>query len=51
MFGSFELVLLIMFICLCLNIGLMGLSIAEQPFGGDAGLEGERTNLHVPFGG
>jgi len=51
MFGSLELVLLIMFICLCLNIGLMGLSIAEQPFGGDAGLQGERTNLHVPFGG
>ncbi|KAG0381280.1 hypothetical protein BDA96_K000300 [Sorghum bicolor] len=23
----------------------------KQPFGGDAGLHGERTNLHLPFGG
>lgn len=45
MFGSLESAFL------CLNIGLMGLSIAEQPFGGDAGLHGERTNLHLPFGG
>ena len=35
----------------CLLCLFVGLSIAEQPFGGDAGLEGERTNLHVPFGG
>ncbi|XP_039810962.1 protein BREAST CANCER SUSCEPTIBILITY 2 homolog B-like isoform X11 [Panicum virgatum] len=27
------------------------LSIAEQPFGDDAGLQGEQTNLDVPLGG
>jgi hypothetical protein len=30
---------------------LMSLSIAEQPFGDDAGLQGDRTNLDVPLGG
>ena len=29
----------------------MCLSIAEQPFGDDAGLQGEQANLDVPLGG
>jgi hypothetical protein len=33
------------------NIGLMSLSIAEQPFGDDAALESEQRNLDVPLGG
>ena len=36
---------------LCASKRLMCLSITEQPFGDDAGLQGEQTNLDVPLGG